>query len=675
MCMPQEQKLFLSIGEPYAAGFFEAPERGLFYRFSLALRRFYEARPVNRWRGGWLYPSGLDERGDIAVQPDCAKTFNPAYGGKGTLKGFYEPLAKKSLQAAQIMLKVREQCGFTVEPSDEAITISGYTHSIPYYERVLRESLEGYRRRIAKISDADMREGLEQVLLGLKNYHARCLQQLRQDQARPELISALEQVPFRPARSLYEAIVGWNFIAYLDGLDNLGWLDEGLMPYYRGENAEPWLRELFENVTVNDGWSCSIGPKAQPLTYQCLRAVKGLCRPMMELRVTPDMPDDLWELALQTTFSGGGQPAFYNDPKVQRMLKNAYPELSEEDRMRFSGAGCTETNLAGMSNVGGIDANINLALILARYLPEGLAECHDFADFYDGFCREVQTCTEKLLADVTRNHALRAKYLPNPMRSLLIDDCIERGTDYNAGGARFNGALTAESGMINVIDSLCAVRELVYEKKAYGPEEFQRLLAAEDPAFRHTLQSCAHYGTDDPEVNALTHAFTSFFYSLFEHSRPYRGGRWLPSSHQFNRYTKEGKRVGPTPDGRCAADALCDSNAPLSGKAEDGPTAALMSAASIDQEKILGIPVYNLTVDQSYSRPVLRALIEGYFAAGGVQLQITVLDRDVIRKAYRNPEQYPDLVVRVGGYSEFYCRLTPELRKAVYLRTIYESKT
>ena len=100
-----------------------------------------------------------------------------------------------------------------------------------------------------------------------------------------------------------------------------------------------------------------------------------------------------------------------------------------------------------------------------------------------------------------------------------------------------------------------------------------------------------------------------------------------------------------------------------------------MSAASIDQEKILGIPGYNLTVDQSYSRPVLRALIEGYFAAGGVQLQITVLDRDVIRKAYRNPEQYPDLVVRVGGYSEFYCRLTPELRKAVYLRTIYESKT
>ena len=60
MCMPQERELFLSIGEPYAAGFFEAPERGLFYRFSLALRRFYEARPVNRWRGGWLYPSGLD---------------------------------------------------------------------------------------------------------------------------------------------------------------------------------------------------------------------------------------------------------------------------------------------------------------------------------------------------------------------------------------------------------------------------------------------------------------------------------------------------------------------------------------------------------------------------------------------------------------------------------------
>lgn len=128
--MNKKQELFLKVHEPYAAGLFEDEERGDFYRFSKALRRFYEARKVNSYKGGLLYPSGLDERGDFAVQPDCAKTFNPAFGGKGTLVGFYEPLRQKSQEAADIMLAFREEHNFTVTPSSDAITISGYTHSL-----------------------------------------------------------------------------------------------------------------------------------------------------------------------------------------------------------------------------------------------------------------------------------------------------------------------------------------------------------------------------------------------------------------------------------------------------------------------------------------------------------------------------------------------------------------
>ena len=485
------------------------------------------------------------------------------------------------------------------------------------------------------------------------------------------LIAALERVPFHPARTLYEAVVGWNFIAYLDGLDNLGWIDEGLMPYYKGEDATELLHELFENVTVNDGWSCSIGPHNGPLTYQCLKAVQGLCRPMMELRVRPDMPEDLWELAAETALTGGGQPAFYNEPMVQDMLKKAYPELPDEDRMRFSGAGCTETNLAGLSNVGGIDANLNLALVLERYLYQALPDCPTFEAFYQGFCGQVRSAVELMLADVTRNHEARAKRLPNPMRSLLIDDCIDRGIDYNAGGARFNGALTTESGMINVIDSLAAVRELVYRKRM-DPGEFLRRLKEEDPQLRRMLRACPHYGLDLPEVNTLAHDLSEFFYTCFESSRPYRGGRWLPSSHQFDRYTKEGAKVGPTPDGRRSGEALCDSNAPLSGKAGKGPTAALMSAASLCQEKILGIPVFNLTIGGRYAPGTLCSLVKGYFGASGVQIQVTVLSKEVLEDAMEHPEEHEDLIVRVGGYSEYFNRLTPELKQAIYQRTVYE---
>lgn len=666
--------MFETIREPYAAGLFEDPDRGDFYRFSKALRRFLEQRPVNSYRGGRLYPSGLDERGDAAVQPDCAKTFNPAFGGKGTLKGFFEPLSAKDPHAAQIMLEYRSDHNFTVEPSDDAITISGYTHSIPYYERILSEGFDSYIQRIERIEDTDMREGLLEVIEGLRAYHARCLDELRGSGADPDLITALEQVPFKPARNLYEALVGWNFIFYLDGTDNLGWMDKGLMRWYDGEDITPELHELFESVVANDGWSVTIGPEYGPLTRQCLEAVRGLFRPMVELRVTPEMPSDLWDLAVDIVYSGGGQPAFYNEDMVQRIMADAYPDASPEERMRFAGAGCTETNIAGMSNVGGIDANLNLAMLFERYLDQNLASCKTFEELYEGYCAEVGRKVDLMLADVWRNHEQRAAHLPNPMRSLLMDDCIDRGLDYNAGGARFNATLTSESGMINVIDGLMAVRELIFEQERYEPAEFLELLHAEDEALRRELARCHHFGVDEDVTNDLAEDFSNRYYGFFSGKRCFRGGPVTPTSHQFNRHGKEGKKVGATPDGRRAGEALCDSVAPLSGRAVKGPTAALLSSAHLAQGRIWGIPVYNLTIHRRYDKDVLRALIQGYFAAGGVQIQITVTTKEELEDALAHPERHEDLVVRVGGYSEYFNRLTPELQRSVYERTVFESR-
>ncbi|MGN0292984.1 MAG: pyruvate formate lyase family protein [Lachnospiraceae bacterium] len=667
-------EMFYDIDEPYAAGLFEDEDRSDFYRMSKALRRFYEARQINTYKGGHLYPSGLDVRGDFAVQPDCSKTFNPAFGGKGTLKGFYEPLKAKNAEAAEIMLRYREEHNFTVTPSSDCITISGYTHSIPYFERILKEGFESYKERINKIEDTDMKDGLLEVLAGLKNYHGRCLAYLREVNADADLIAALEKVPFHPADTIYEAIVGWNFILYLDGLDNIGWLDEGLTPWYRGENVVPYLREMFMNVVENDGWSGAIGPHYNDLTRQCLQAVKGLFRPMLELRVTKDMPEDLWELAIETVYSGGGQPAFYNEEVIQNMLTRMAPDLPDDDRMRYAGAGCTEPNLAGLSNVGGIDGNINLAMVLEQFLNSDVfAGCRDFDEFYEKFSAEVCRQTRLLISDVTRNHEHRVKHLPHPMRSLLIDDCIDRGLDYNNGGARFNAALTAESGMINVIDSMSAIRTLIYEKKQYTPEEFVRNLKAEDDNFFRELRRCPHYGSDEKEVNELADRFSRMFYSNFTDVKCVRGnGAWLPSSHQFNRYGKEGLKVGPTPDGRRAKEALCDSVAPIGGKAVKGPTAALLSALNLNQNMITGIPVYNLTLHKKYPKPILSGLIKGYFQAGGVQIQITMVSKEELEDALVHPEKHEDLVVRVGGYSEYFNRLTPELKQAVYKRTIFE---
>lgn len=661
--MNEKTELFQKLNEPYAAGFFEEEERGLFFRFSRAQRRYFENRPVDDYRGGRLYPSGVIHDGGYAVHPECAKTFNPDY---------YIPLYEKSPEAAAIMKEVRDKSNFTVTPSAPYITISGYTHSAPHYERILKEGFDAYEERIQKIEDIDMRDGLLDVLEGIRNYHARGLEYLRRENADKELISALEQVPFRPARNIYEAIVCWNYVMYLEGIDNVGMLDAGLVPYYRGEDISREIRELFENVNDNGKWNCCIGPEYNEITKECLRQSKGLRRPQVTLRVRKDMPDEIWELALEGNYSGCGNPTYYNEEMIQGMLAEGFPGITEADKERFCPVGCTETSIAGYTNAGGIDGNINLAMIFEDYMKTHLEQAKSFEEFYGGYLEEVRKGVDLFLSDIWRNHEQRAHYLPNPMRSLTIDDCIDKGLDYNNGGARYNGTLTSETGMINVIDSLLAVKNLIFEKRRFEPKEFLRLLELEDSYLYKILAKVPHYGTDDEACDELAHDFSGFFYGLYKGKKCYRGGGCIPTSHQYNRHPKEGKKVGPTPDGRRRGEPLNDSLGPLSGKATNGPTAMILSVSKIDQVSIYGMGVLNLSIHKKFARKSLRALLEAYMEEGGLMVQITMTSKEELMDAMVHPEKHEDLVVRVGGYSEYFNRLTPDLKRVILERTLHE---
>lgn len=659
----KKEELFLKIDEPYAAGFFEREDRGLFFRFSRAQRRYLENCPVDEYRGGRLYPSGKINRGGYAVYPECAKTFNPDY---------YVALSEKSPEAAKIMKEVRDKSNFTVTPSAPYITVSGYTHSTPHYERIVREGFDSYAERIKKIEDEDMRDGLLDLLEGIRSYHARGLAWLEKAGADPELIQALKQVPFKPARTVYEAIVCWNYVMYLEGVDNVGMIDSGLAPYYKGEDISREIRELFENVNDNGKWNCCLGPDYNEITKECLRQGAGLRRPQMNLRVTKDMPDEIWELALEANYSGCGNPSYYHEEMIQEMLKEGFPGITPEDLKRYCPVGCTETCIAGMTNAGGIDGNINLAMLFEQYMLKQLPEAGTFEDFYTGFLEEVKRGVDLFTYDIDRNHEQRAKYLPNPMRSLTIDDCIDKGLDYNNGGARYNAAITSETGMINVIDSLLAIKELVFDRQRFTPDELFRLMDLGDKHLYELLRKCPHYGVDDEECDRLAHDFTVYFYGLYKNKKCYRGGKYCPTSHQYNRHPKEGKKVGPTPDGRLRGEALNDSIGALSGKATKGPTAMMLSAAKIDQKSIYGMNALNLSINKKFAQNSLKALLRAYMEEGGAMVQITITSKEDLMDAMVHPEKHEDLVVRVGGYSEYFNRLTPDLKRVILERTLHE---
>ncbi len=653
-------ELFEKLDEPYAAGFFESPGRSRFFRLARAQRRYWEEVPLPAFTGGRLYPAGPRFPKQYGVRPDYSATF---YVDAGIL-GQKSPDGLAAMQEEAALLPDLSQ--YTVHTVGGA----GYTHSIPHYGRVAREGLNRYRERVLAGAPGDFRDGLLELLDGIECYRARCLALLRETGASEALISALERVPFEPAETLYEALVCWNFVYYLDGCDNPGLLDADLMPFYQGENVEAILREFFSNVDCNDGWSCAVGPDYSPMTLQCLHAIQGMRRPSMELRVTKDMPREIWEAAAAALKTGCGQPAFYCEEGFQESLARRFPQIPKQDLLRFNGGGCSETMLAGMSNAGSLDAGINLLRIFSDYLRGPGKQARDFEAFYQGFFGQAASEIGDTLEKVSEYRRRRAEFRPQPVRTLLIDDCIDRGIDYNAGGARYCWSVINLAGLINVIDSLLAVREIVFVREKYALPELIETLDRGDAALLSALSECPCFGRDDEAADSLAEDFTRRLLEQIETAPPPAVGLgYLPASIQFATYAGAGIGIPATPDGRRADAPLADSIGAILGKDSCGPTAMMNSAARLNQLKMPGTPVLNLRLQKNFLDKTLRPLILGYFEKGGLQVQITCLSAEEIRAAMAHPEEHQNLIVRIGGYSEYFNRLGPELQQTVLERT------
>ena len=666
--MNEKAQHLLAVGEPFAAGLLELAEVGSLPEiYCRAYRRYYETCPIYYRAGAPLFPVGytvgsytypapfLGEGAEATacVIPNYAMQYQANLGG----------LRNKSPRAAEIFEEFSARYRF----------VGGWNHSMLNYKRILAEGIDEYERRLLAKKESPFRTALLDLIAGLRAYHARALAALPLLGAPQELLDALARVPFSPARTAYEAVVALNYCLALDGWDNVGRLDSILAPYHRGEDLRPWLYCLMENMQINDRWSITLGPDYSEVTYQALEASSGLARPLIELRVSEDMPEALWELAARRALEGSGQPAFYNEKLIMERLHHRIPHLSEEDAREFAGGGCTETSLAGLTYASGTDANINVLAIFEKYMQEKLPLTTDFTEFYEGFCACLQREQDAQMAGINACWNECAARCFAPIRSLFVDDCIDNETGWFQGGARYTYAVHPDSGMPNTIDSLLAIRHLIFEEKRYTPQEFLARLASEDAAFFAELRACPAYGVGDARADALANDLTARFYAHYLTGKLDLGLGFFPTAHQFTRHIAAGAEVGATPDGRRAGTPVADSLAAVNGKATKGPTVMLTSAARYEQKDIYGMAVTNLSVTRKYRPEVLRALVEGYFRMGGMQMQITAIDRETLQKARNAPDSYRDLIVRVGGYSEYFHRLSDELKDAIIARTLFEA--
>jgi len=705
-------KMLNQLREFLAAGYFEEPDESPMRRWSRAVRRLFERRFLPSYEGELLYPYGPAHVGNEYRILAPSYSFTWSYNESALTNRLADASEEEraALEALRDSMQTLE-AQLNVIKTPHTVGGKGYTHSIPNYGRVLREGLSGHSRRIkSNLAVAQHRQdteridfylGLLDVLAGIERWHKHILELLRSTQtSAPDanagcerLISAYERVPFHPARSFFEALVTYNFVYYLDGCDNPGRVDQELFPYYERDlasgrvthsEAVELIRCLWENVDANIGWSAGIGgtnstgdSAYNDLTIACLEAAHTIRRPNLQLHVRRDMPQSVWDAALDAMATGCGLPALYNEEEYLRSLRDAHLGIREEDLGWYNGGGCTETMIHGCSNVGSLDAGINLPLILVQTLRDHLATAGSFHELVVAYKEDVAHVVSRIVRDVNADQEMKARLRPQPMRSLIIDDCIDSGCEFNAGGARYNWSVVNVAGLANVIDSLAAIREVVFKKKEKTGVELLDILGRNyvgEKAFRQRLERCPRFGNDDPRADDLASDISEFVFREFLRYAPWRGGKFLASCLMFVTYADAGAQVGATPDGRLAGSPLADSAGPVQGRDRNGPTAMLKSVADIPHYLAPGTLVVNARFTKDFfatkaGRAKLQDLIRTYFSMGGMQIQINVIDQKVLQDAIAHPERHQDLIVRVGGYSEYFNRLSTALKQTILERT------
>jgi pyruvate-formate lyase len=412
--------------------------------------------------------------------------------------------------------------------------------------------------------------------------------------------------------------------------------------------------------------------------------------PQLSLRCYKDMDPRLWERAIDVIAKGSSFPIIYNDdvniPAVAKAMDIALQEAEQ-----YFPYGCGEYIIEAAS-IGSPDAAFNVAKCLNATLRNGfvpvlneyrglkLGSLQDFETFEQlqtAFAKQIEYQLE-LLAEAQDNiYRITGRHAAYPYLSMLYADCLESGRPLLAGGVRYRGGTVETFGNITAGDSLLAIKELVFEQKRIAPEELLAALDADFVGYEHIrqmLKNVPKFGNDDPEVDQMALWLNEIVCrAAMKQKHKTNLDSFLVVIINNGDNVTLGKGTAATPDGRKATAPLSNGNQPTAGADTNGPTALLNSMAKLDAALHAGTTQAIKLSRRMFNenRPVLNALLKGYFANGGPQLMITVTDRDELEKALQNPEEYANLIVRVGGYSERFVLLPRDVQQDVLARTLY----
>ncbi len=259
-----------------------------------------------------------------------------------------------------------------------------------------------------------------------------------------------------------------------------------------------------------------------------------------------------------------------------------------------------------------------------------------------------------------------AALMPAPFLSVLTDDCIEKGRDYNAGGARYNNTFIQFVGIGTITDSLAALRQMVFDEKILDMAAFVSALDDDfkgREALRQRLLNKTHrYGNDDDYADGLMKRVFDELVALVDGRPNGKGGHYRVEMLPTTSHVYFGTMTGATPDGRRAGAPLSEGISPVQGADRKGPTAVMRSAGKMDHV-MTGGTLLNMKFTPSLLEGEagidnLARLVRGYFKMDGHHVQFNVVGAETLRAAQADPDSHRDLIVRVAGYSDYFCDLS-----------------
>lgn len=546
-----------------------------------------------------------------------------------------------------------------------------------------------------------------------------------------QIAEVCHHVPANAPRNLWEAIQTYWFVhlgtvTELNGWDSMnpGHIDQHLWPFYEqgikdGTLTRDKAKELLsclwikfnnqpappkvgitqkESGTYNDFTNINIGgidkngnAVANELSYMILEIQEELheLQPGLSVHIAKNTPDELLIAAIKVIRQGHGYPSLFNPDTYVKELTNQGKSL--EDAREGGCSGCIEVGAFGKEAYL-LTGYLNTVKILEVTLHNGIdpetgkkigIETGDprkfktYEELYDAWHKQMVYFVNLKLGVNNYIERMFALYAPATFLSLFIDDCIKKGKDYYAGGARYNTTYIQCTGLGTISDSLSVLKKQVFEDKKYTMDEIIHACETDfkdNEVMRQYIRNhTPFFGNDDQYADDIAVRVYNDLHDAIDGHPNTRGGVTHMNMLSTTCHNYFGSVCQATPNGRHAHTSVSDGTSPAHGADTHGPTGVIKSLGKLDQTKsggtLLNVRFIPNLLRRDKDLEKFAELIREYFKLGGHHIQFNIVDTATLHDAQAHPENYRGLLVRVAGYSDYFNDMNATLQNDIINRT------